>query len=53
MERTKEDEFNIQLNALKVLNNIGFKGQQIIEEMAREKDVAFLEKIKHVKDKRI
>jgi len=53
VEKTRDDDFDIQLNALKVLNNIGYKGQQIMEDMANDRDIAFREKIKHVTDKRI
>lgn len=53
VDRMKEEDFDIQLNALKVLNNIGYKGQMITEEMAKDRDVTFREKVKHVKDKRI
>ncbi len=53
VDKAKEEDFDIQLNALKVLNNIGFKGQQIIEELSKGQNITFKEKVKHVKDKRI
>ncbi|MFO8130261.1 MAG: HEAT repeat domain-containing protein [Bacteroidales bacterium] len=54
VERTREEDFDLQLEAMKVLNKIGWEGQYVLEELEkRYNDEAFSRKVKHVTDKRI
>jgi len=51
--RTYDQDFDIQMEALKVLYNIGEKGQDVIRELEKERDEDFRLKVKQVFDRRI
>lgn len=50
--RTYDQDFDIQMEALKVLYNIGEKGQDVIRELEKERDEDFRIKVKQVFDRR-
>ncbi|MFC2107168.1 hypothetical protein ACFLRY_02410 [Bacteroidota bacterium] len=51
--KTYEQDFDIQMEALKVLYNIGEKGQDVIKELEKERDEDFRIKVKQIFDRRV